>query len=129
MNRFSLGFIFVVTYLFGIAITAPPAAASDAGAPFKLLSYQNTITVQPNGDYVRTVHKVIEPLTKLGVQHFGQVRTEVTTDMERYKLISAKTIAPDGKVYAVKKSDIHTQPDHLLWLGFTEDCNINWRTR
>ncbi len=108
MNRFSLGFIFVVTYLFGIAIAAPPAAPS-IGAPVKLLSFKETITVQPNGDYVRTVHKIVEPLTKIGVQQFGQSHNVVSSDMENFRLITAKTIAPDGKVYPVTKSDIHTQ--------------------
>ena len=109
MKFLSFAALIAVSASFGTALGAAPPTASDAGAPFKLLSYQETITVQPNGDYAGTVHEVIEPLTKLGVQHFGQVRTEVSTDMERFKLISAKTIAPDGKIYPVHKADIHTQ--------------------
>ena len=112
-NSFKVQLVFFATLIiasafFGSAIAALPVG-SDAGAPFKLLLFKETITVQPNGDYAGTVHEVIEPLTKLGVQHFGQVRTEVSTDMERFKLISANTIAPDGKVYAVHKAEIHTQ--------------------
>ena len=99
---------------FGTGLGATPsvtakAGAADAGAPFKLLSYQDTITMQPNGDYVRIVHKVLEPLTKIGVQRLGQSRTEIATDMERFKLISAETIAPDGKIYRAGKADVHIQ--------------------
>lgn len=108
MKFFSLAALIAVSASFGTALAAAPSA-SVAGAPFKVLSFQEIFTVQPNGDYVRTVHQVIEPLTKLGVQHFGQIRTEVSTDTERFKLISAKTIAPDGKTYPVKPADVHTQ--------------------
>ncbi len=83
MKFFSLAALIIASASFGTALAAAPSA-SVAGAPFKVLSFQEIFTVQPNGDYVRTVHQVIEPLTKLGVQHFGQIRTEVSTDMERF---------------------------------------------
>lgn len=92
------------------AATAPaPTSNPGAGAPFKVVSYSDTFDLAANGTYTRTVHKIIEPLTKNGVQSDGQIQEVVATAMEHFHLVSAKTIAPDGKVYAVTKKDVHTQ--------------------
>jgi len=94
------------------AATSPapaPASQDSAGAPFKIVSYSDTFDLAANGTYTRTVHKIIEPLTKNGVQSNGQIQEVVATAMEHFHLISAKTIAPDGKIYTVTKKDVHTQ--------------------
>ncbi|MDD2877043.1 MAG: DUF3857 domain-containing transglutaminase family protein [Acidiphilium sp.] len=89
--------------------TTPPATHPGAGAPFKVVTYSDTFDLAANGTYTRTVHKIIEPLTKNGVQSNGQIQEVVATAMETFHLVSAKTVAPDGKVYPVTKKDVHTQ--------------------
>ncbi|HQT86314.1 MAG: hypothetical protein B7Z58_13765 [Acidiphilium sp. 37-64-53] len=91
------------------AAATPPPTPNAAGAPFKMLSYSDTFTLAANGTYTRTVHKIIEPLTKNGVQSNGQIQELVATAMEHFHLVSAKTIAPNGKIYPVTAKDVHTQ--------------------
>ncbi|MBW4033830.1 MAG: DUF3857 domain-containing transglutaminase family protein [Proteobacteria bacterium] len=91
------------------AAATPPPTPNAAGAPFKMLSYSDTFNLAANGTYTRTVHKIIEPLTKNGVQSNGQIQELVATAMEHFHLVSAKTIAPDGKIYPVTAKDVHIQ--------------------
>ncbi|MGC9271283.1 DUF3857 domain-containing transglutaminase family protein [Acidiphilium sp.] len=111
---------FVACLAAGPAFAAPPSATPPsatppsttqgaAGAPFKMVSYSDIFDLAANGTYTRTVHKIIEPLTKNGVQSNGQIQEVVATAMEHFHLVSAETIAPDGTIYKVTAKDVHTQ--------------------
>ncbi|WP_414041214.1 DUF3857 domain-containing protein [Acidithiobacillus sp. M4-SHS-6] len=90
----------------GAAVTAQ---AATVGLPFKVVAYDATYTLHPNGSYTAKIHEVTSPLSHFGVQKFAQAHHQYPAKMARLQVTQAYTLSPSGKKYPVAKDKIFTR--------------------
>jgi len=73
------------------------AQAATEGLPFKIVAYDATYTLHPNGSYTARIHEVSSPLSHFGVQKFAQAHKQYPAKMADLQVTKAYTLSPSGK--------------------------------
>jgi len=85
------------------------AQAATEGLPFKIVAYDATYNLHPNGSYTARIHEIISPLSHFGVQSLAQFHKKYPAKMADLQVNKAYTLSPSGKKYVVDKNRIYTR--------------------
>lgn len=78
--------------------TVVSAQAATVGLPFKIVAYDATYTLHPNGSYNAKMHEVTSPLSHFGVQKFALAHKQFPAKMATLQVTQAYTLSPYGKI-------------------------------